>query len=90
MLEFCEPPPLKRGGGRHRNNQFFLDMAEELRAQPGQWAKWPIKCASPYAVSSHIKQDRYASLPGRDFEAIVRESQLYIRARRVPLADPYV
>ena len=81
QLEFCEPPALQLGGPGRRNNHRFVQMAETLQERPGEWAKWPFDCASPYTVAGHIKQGRYATLPPDRFEALVRARQLYVRAR---------
>lgn len=56
-------------------------FAEALRANEGQWGRWPteIADASIYSTATHIRRGRYkAFIPGT-FESVVREGAVFVR-----------
>lgn len=78
MAEFIEelPDPRQRD---HRVATDLLAFADELRAKPGQWARWPRPYKSAYSTSNNIRRGNYKALPPEKFGSSVRGGVLYVR-----------
>ena len=64
------PPKVRYNSGRR-----FYALAHELRANPGQWAKYPGNYTRNYdsarSIARAITQGRRATFPSGEFEAKV-------------------
>ncbi|MEV6070287.1 hypothetical protein AB0L82_27395 [Nocardia sp. NPDC052001] len=83
MVVFVDevPPPVTRA--RERANREF---AEELRANPGRWARYPWPTRYPHSTKHRIRHGRAAAF-GSGFEAEVRGGVVLVRFNPGPARD---
>jgi hypothetical protein len=74
-VEFGELPPKAHDGGRRRK---YMDVAEALRARPGEWAKF-IPDARPDAFVNAVRQGGLSAFRVGEFEAKLRDGQAWVR-----------
>lgn len=80
-VEFVDELP---DAPRGRRDTKHSRLANELRKNPGKWAKWPFPITSDngtYALTSQINKGVRASFPPEEFEAVTRNKTVYIRCR---------
>lgn len=61
-----EPPPSNRG-----NERLYAWTAEQLRQNPGQWAKVPAS-KNKSGMGTAIMSGKYKAFPPSEFEAVTR------------------
>ncbi|MBF6332321.1 hypothetical protein [Nocardia transvalensis] len=75
MAEFVDHLPEARTLSRAAINRAFAD---ELRGNPGRWAKYPHAVAHPSSAKYRISSGK-ASAFGPGFQVQVRDGALFIR-----------
>lgn len=79
-IEFVDELPEITGKGRSSKHSH---LADELRQNPGKWAKWPfpVSISQAYALTSQINNDGRVAFPSEEFEAVTRQKTVYIRCK---------
>lgn len=88
MAEFVNEIPESGNGGVEGYGpvlkpEQLQDFTDELRQQPGKWARWPRTFPSLNAAGtcrSNVRRGRYASFqPPEEFEIVQRGYEVYVR-----------
>lgn len=80
MTEFVGALPESKQVGR-KPDKVLADFAAELRARPGEWARWPkvLTENTLRVLPTQINKGRYVSFPAGEFEAATRDGIVYVR-----------
>lgn len=68
-------PPAAQTNTRYHANRL---LAEELRARPGRWVRYPHPVTSPVDLRYRIAAGRVAAF-GEGYDATIRDDQVYVR-----------
>ncbi|MFE3060659.1 hypothetical protein [Nocardia sp. NPDC059239] len=80
-FEFVDQLPPSKGNAGRRLDPLLFEFAQALRANPGQWAKWPRAISERRSRQIHweIKRGMRRALPPGEFEACSRAGVAYAR-----------
>jgi hypothetical protein len=75
FVDLPEDPSSSIGKGR-----ILRDFADELRKNPGKWAKYPFSVKAQSAMVYRLRNGESQAFPRGEFEARVHNGDLFVRA----------